>query len=69
MQALGNLTLIYDDNQISIEDDTNIALIEDVAARYEAYGWHVQTVDWTNGGKDYKEDVRALTRPSRRPSG
>ena len=60
MQALGNLTLIYDDNQISIEDDTNIALIEDVAARYEAYGWHVQTVDWTNGGRSYKEDVRAL---------
>ncbi|MET0838178.1 MAG: transketolase, partial [Marmoricola sp.] len=60
VQALGNLTLIYDDNQISIEDDTNIALIEDVAARYEAYGWHVQTVDWTNGGKEYKEDVHAL---------
>ena len=38
---------IYDDNQISIEDDTDIALTEDVAARYEAYGWHVQTVDWT----------------------
>ncbi|MCW2866720.1 MAG: transketolase, partial [Marmoricola sp.] len=40
-QQLGNLTLIYDDNQISIEDDTNIAFTEDVAARYEAYGWHV----------------------------
>ena len=51
-RPLGNLTLIYDDNQISIEDDTNIALIEDVAARYEAYGWHVQTVDWTNGGNE-----------------
>ncbi|WP_231917148.1 transketolase [Nocardioides scoriae] len=59
-QKLGNLTLIYDDNQISIEDDTNIAFTEDVAARYEAYGWHVQTVDWTNGGKEYKEDVHAL---------
>ena len=43
-------TLIYDDNQISIEDDTDIAFSEDVAARYEAYGWHVQTVDWTNDG-------------------
>ena len=41
-QRLGNLTLIYDSNQISIEDDTNIALSEDVAARYAAYGWHVQ---------------------------
>ena len=61
-QKLGNLTLIYDDNQISIEDDTNIAFTEDVAARYEAYGWHVQTVDWTHGGKGYQEDVPALYR-------
>ena len=60
VQGLGNLTLIYDDNQISIEDDTNIALIEDVAARYAAYGWHVQDVDWTRGGKEYREDVPAL---------
>ena len=60
VQQLGNLTLIYDDNKISIEDDTNIALIEDVGARYEALGWHVQTVDWTNGGTEYVEDVAAL---------
>ena len=60
VQELGNLTLIYDDNQISIEDDTNIALAEDVAARYAAYGWHVQDVDWTHGGKEYREDVPAL---------
>ncbi|MDT7753048.1 MAG: transketolase, partial [Pseudonocardiales bacterium] len=43
-QQLGNLTVIYDDNHISIEDDTSVALSEDVAARYEAYGWHVQKV-------------------------
>lgn len=48
-QQLGNLTLIYDDNKISIEDDTTIAFTEDVAKRYEAYGWHVQEV---NGGED-----------------
>ncbi len=59
-QNLGNLTVIYDDNQISIEDDTSIALSEDTAARYEAYGWHVQTVDWTNGGTGYVEDVQGL---------
>ena len=59
-QQLGNLTLIYDSNRISIEDDTNIALTEDVALRYEAYGWHVQTVDWTNGDTEYVEDVAAL---------
>ncbi|HSE71030.1 MAG TPA: transketolase [Nocardioidaceae bacterium] len=59
-QQLGNLTLIYDDNDISIEGDTDIAFGEDVAKRYEAYGWHVRTVDWTNGGKEYVEDVDAL---------
>jgi transketolase len=59
-QQLGNLVLLYDDNKISIEDDTNIAFSEDVAKRYEAYGWHVQTVDWTNDGKKYAENVQAL---------
>ena len=44
-QQLGNLTVIYDDNKISIEDDTTIALSEDTAKRYEAYGWHVQVVE------------------------
>jgi transketolase len=59
-QKLGNLILFYDDNRISIEGDTKIAFTEDVAARYEAYGWHVQTVDWTNGGTGYTENVHAL---------
>ncbi len=59
-QQLGNLTVIYDENKISIEDDTNIALSEDTALRYEAYGWHVQTVDWTHGGRGYEEDVQGL---------
>ncbi|MEU8265051.1 transketolase [Micromonospora sp. NPDC048999] len=62
-QQLGNLCVIYDDNEISIEDDTRIALSEDVSARYEAYGWHVQTVDWRRGDADqgdYHEDVEAL---------
>ncbi|MFK4085650.1 transketolase [Kribbella sp. NPDC020789] len=59
-QKLGNLTVIYDANKISIEDDTNIAFSEDVNARYAAYGWHVQDVDWTNGGTGYEENVQAL---------
>src|SRR5699024_1844842 len=63
-QQLGNLIAVYDDNEISIEDDTKIAFTEDVAARYEAYGWHVQTV---NGGEDVAAieeaiaDARAVT--------
>ncbi|WP_283614224.1 transketolase [Mycolicibacterium poriferae] len=44
-QQLGNLIVFYDKNQISIEHDTNIALSEDVAARYRAYGWHVQEIE------------------------
>lgn len=59
-QQLGNLVLLYDNNKISIEDDTQIAFSEDVAKRYEAYGWQVLHVDWTNGGKEYHEDVEAL---------
>ncbi len=59
-QNLGNLVLFYDDNRISIEGDTKIAFSEDVAARYEAYGWHVQSVDFTNGGTSYEEKVDEL---------
>lgn len=58
-QQLGNLVCIWDDNQISIEDDTSIAFTEDVAARYRAYGWQVLEVDWREG-KEYSEDIPAL---------
>jgi transketolase len=58
-QELGNLIVLYDDNSISIEDDTNIAKSENVCARYEAYGWHVQRVDW-RGPTGYAENVEAL---------
>jgi transketolase len=58
-QELGNMVVIYDSNHISIEDDTNIAYSEDVLKRYEAYGWHVQRVDWTKTG-EYVEDVAEL---------
>ena len=58
-QKLGNLVVIYDSNQISIEDDTNIAFTEDLTARYNAYGWHTQTVDWKKTG-NYHEDIQEL---------
>ena len=67
-QQLGNLILLYDDNHISIEDDTNVAFSEDVCARYAAYGWHTQRVD---SGEDVValeaaiESAKAVTdRPS-----
>jgi transketolase len=59
---LGNLIVLYDDNQISIEDNTSIAKSEDVCARYQAYGWHVQRVNWHGPGGEYTEDVQALYR-------
>ncbi|MFI1361463.1 transketolase [Streptomyces griseochromogenes] len=43
-QRLGNLVLLWDDNHISIEGDTETAVSEDTAKRYEAYGWHVQRI-------------------------
>ncbi|MFN8070964.1 MAG: transketolase [Mycobacterium sp.] len=52
-QQLGNLIVIWDDNEISIEHNTKIAFTEDTPKRYEAYGWHVQRVE---GG----ENVAAL---------
>jgi len=58
-QQLGNLVVIYDSNQISIEDDTNIAFTEDLTARYNSYGWHTQTVDWKKTGS-YHEDIEEL---------
>ncbi len=61
-QQLGNLLVIYDANQISIEDDTRVAYSEDTAKRFEAYGWDVRTVDWRGDGDGtaYVEDVDAL---------
>ncbi|MFJ9125165.1 transketolase [Streptomyces sp. NPDC102340] len=44
-QQLGNLILLWDDNHISIEGDTETAVSEDTCKRYEAYGWHVQRVE------------------------
>ncbi|GAA1156635.1 transketolase [Ornithinicoccus hortensis] len=58
-QELGNLTVVYDQNFISIEDDTDISFSEDVAKRYEAYGWEVITVDWREA-EPYTEDIDAL---------
>lgn len=67
-QELGNLILFWDDNKISIEDDTNIALSEDTVARYEAYGWHTQVVE---GGEDVvaiEEAIKNAKAETGRPS-
>ncbi|BBA96638.1 putative transketolase [Actinacidiphila reveromycinica] len=56
-QKLGNLVLLWDDNHISIEGDTETAVSEDTVKRYEAYGWHVQRVAPKENGD---LDVHAL---------
>mgnify|MGYP001789683466 CR=1 FL=1 len=58
-QQLGNLIAIYDDNDITIEGNTDLAFTEDVSARFAAYGWQVIEVDWRAGDR-YEEDLEAL---------
>jgi len=60
-QKLGNLVLLWDDNHISIEGDTETAVSEDTLKRYEAYGWHVQRVaQLPNGDLDPAGLAKAL---------
>jgi transketolase len=54
--ALNNLVVIYDDNKITIEGETNLAFNEDVGKRYEAYGWFVQRID----GHDHVQIRKAI---------
>ena len=44
-QGLGKLILLYDDNRITIDGSTDLSWCEDVDARFEAMGWHAQSVD------------------------
>jgi transketolase len=68
VQQLGNLIVFYDHNQISIEDDTDIALSEDTAARYEAYGWHVQRVEGGENVVGIEEAIANAKAVTDRPS-
>lgn len=68
VQQLGNLIVFYDRNQISIEDDTNIALCEDTAARYRAYGWHVQEVEGGENVVGIEEAIANAQPVTDRPS-
>jgi len=67
-QRLGNLVLLYDDNHISIEGDTQTAFSEDVPARYEAYGWHVQRVEDGEDVEQVHAALRAAQAETSRPS-
>jgi len=67
-QQLGNLIVFYDHNKISIEHDTNIALSEDVPARYRAYGWHVQEVEGGENVIDIEDAIANAKAVTDRPS-
>ena len=66
--GLGKLICIYDDNKISIEGSTDIAFTEDVAKRFEAYGWHVQQVADGNDTKAVADAVEKAKAQADRPS-
>ena len=71
-QQLGNLTVIWDDNHISIEDDTAIAFSENVVERYRAYGWHIEEValgaDGSVNVKEFAGALAACREETARPS-
>jgi transketolase len=67
-QQLGNLIVFYDHNEISIEDDTKIALAEDTPARYAAYGWHVQRVEGGENVVAIEEAIAAAKAVTDKPS-
>ena len=66
--GLGRLIAFYDDNHISIEGDTKLAFSEDVGARYEAYGWHVQHLGEEISPDRLEEAARAAMAVEDRPS-
>lgn len=67
-QQLGNLIVFWDDNEISIEHDTNIAFTEDTPARYEAYGWHVQIVEGGENVTGIEKAIEAAKKVTDKPS-
>ncbi len=66
--GLGKLTVLYDDNGISIDGPTDITFSEDVAARYAAYGWHVVTVQDGDDPAAVRDAIEAARAETDRPS-
>ncbi|MCW3119650.1 MAG: tktA [Chitinophagaceae bacterium] len=65
---LGNLIYLYDDNHITIEGNTDLAFDEDVAKRFEAYGWHVQVINDGNDIDALSVAIKNAQRETNRPS-
>jgi len=66
--GLGKLTVLYDDNHITIDGPTDITFGEDVTARYRAYGWHTQAVEDANDLEAIAAAFQAATDETERPS-
>ncbi len=66
--GLGNIIYLYDDNHITIEGDTDLAFDEDVAKRFEAYGWHVQSVSDGNDLEAISMAIEKAKKETQRPS-
>jgi len=66
--GLGKLIVFYDDNHISIDGHTDISFTEDVSARFEAYGWHVQHVEDGNTDLDAIRTAVTAAKADPRPS-
>ncbi|MFA6469857.1 MAG: transketolase [Bacteroidota bacterium] len=65
---LGNIIYLYDDNNISIDGSTELSFTEDVGARFEAYGWHVQTVHDGNNIEKIETAIRHAQQVTDQPS-
>ncbi len=65
---LGNIIYLYDDNNISIDGSTALSFTEDVGARFEAYGWHVQTVHDGNDVEKVETAIRHAQQVTDKPS-
>jgi transketolase len=65
---LGNLIYLYDDNKITIEGDTSITFDEDVTERFQAYGWHVQSVADGNDTDAIFTAIQNAKNETKRPS-
>src|SRR5438045_8604886 len=65
---LGKLIYLYDDNHVTIEGFTSLAFSEDVPKRFEAYGWHTQTVADGNNLDDVAKAIRQAQSVTARPS-
>ena len=66
--GLGKLIICYDDNKITIDGSTALSFTEDVAKRYEAYGWHVQTVSDVNNLDELRTALQNARNVTNKPS-